>query len=246
MKYKLRTKTFVGDDEKKIVKQFHKFLKDNFEGGILSGFQIVGFDIPLILSRFIKYKLPPLKLFGSQYEYLDARLMLGDSRTKGTLQDYLTLFGMEGKFNSYNGSDVQKLWLDGNWKDIRKYVAQDSKIEHKLTLAILDYYKKSYDIESILTFDLEVVAPIENIDLPKLESEEVWTEKKLDILRKKYAKESTVQSHFTTDFSYEEEIKKHEELVIKETKNAIFDRFRNKIIAIGCSWSELVEEEETF
>ena len=46
------------------------------------------------------------------------------------------------------------------------------------------------------------------------------------------------------EFNYEEYIKQFDELIEKNKKEAIFDKFKNKIVAISCSYCN--EEVDLF
>ena len=254
---KIKTKSFVGDNEKKIVEDFHKFILKNFRNGIMSGFNIINFDCPLIQSRFIKYNLDRLPIFGKKFDYLDSRDLLGGLNSKGTLQDYLTFFGMEGKYNEYNGADVQGLWERGEWSEIKKYVEQDSHIEHMLLMKILKFMKKIYNIENIVTFDIEVVAPVESIntDLEKPIYDKCLDEYRISIegceksgIPPKYKQQKTIDEYLDPknkkySFDFEKIMNKYNDDIEKVKKEAIFNKFKNKIVAISCSWTE---EEELF
>lgn len=245
--YKLKTKTFVGDDEKKIVKQFYDFIKKNgYNGCMLAGFNSASFDDILMESRFIKYNFDESKLFGSRYDNIDIRLLLNsDPKAKGTLDDYLKFFNIGSKFNGYNGASVQNLYNENNWDHIKKYVKEDARLEALLLERVLKHKKKKYDISNILVYDIEVVLPEENMDLPELISEKDWTQDNLSKLREKYAKEETVQKHFSK-LNYQDEVEKHKEECEKEIKKGIFNLFLNKIVAIGVAYWEEIKEEETF
>jgi len=225
---KIKTKTFVGDNEEKIIKDFHKFISTR-KNVILSGFNSQSFDDKIMLSRFIKYRLGKAELFG-RYDTIDTRLLLGGTTDKGTLQDYLSLFNMEGKYNGYNGASVQKLWEEGKWKEIEKYVGQDSIIEHRLLLETAKFIKIKHNLSNIITYDIEVVAPKES--LPN--KVDLFAQKEAEI-RKKYKQASTINKH-VSEINIEKEYEKN-------CKEIIFNKFKNKVVAIGCSW---LEDEEEF
>lgn len=229
----IKTEVFYGEDEREVITNFYNFLK-KFNNPILSGFQIVGFDLPHMLSRFIKYKLNPMHIFGGRYDCLDTRLMLnfGDSSAKGKLTEFLSYFGLQGKYKGYDGSKVQGLYDSENWEDLIKYAHDDALIEHKLLLEVLKFDKKKYDINNIITFDIETTCPRE-ADIPCYEEAIVLHEENIRA-DKRIKAEATIQKKIK-EFNYEE-------FLATEKKKIITDKLRNKVVAISVAWCEDKEE----
>lgn len=227
---KTKTISFVGDDEKIIVEEFCEYM-GRFNDVILGGHNITGFDMPLMLSRMIKYQVPEVKLFGTRYDCIDTFEKLAFAKKDGKLQDYLDLFGMEGKYNGLDGSKVQELYENNDWYTIKKYVEQDSKVEHELIMRTLPYFKKTYDLNSIFTFDIETVCDTEN----RMSFNSAYSEYEEQIRSDvRIKKEDTILKKLL-EFNYES-------FVADKIKKDIFSRFKNKIVAVSITHN--VEEVE--
>jgi len=241
----MESKVFIGDNEREVITKFHKFLS-RFKNPILAGFNITGFDIPIIKSRFIKYDLPKLDIFGNKYDCLDCRDTLESLTAKGTLQNYLDFFEMEGKYNGYNGASVQGLYEEGKWDEIEKYQLQDSIIEHRLLDKILRYSKTKYNMDKVITFDIEVIIDPKKVVMDyKLPTEEESYLEYEKVLKGKYKQDKTI-AKYLSEFKYKDVVAKYDLDFDKEKSKLIFDKFSNQVISVGVSWGSIEEVEVGF
>jgi len=220
----MRTEIFIGDNEQDVVEDFRTFL-GGFNHFTFAGFNIRGFDLPNIQSRFIKYNVEPIQVFGNKYNSIDVMDLLnyGSLDKKGSLEDYLKFFGMEGKYNGFTGADVQRLYDEKRWEDLKKYSLEDARLEHELLLKVLQYQSTIYNVDSIITFDIETIVPDCNIP-SKIDIEADYFKK----LKNKYKKQETIDKYMR-EFDIEG-------AVLEKKSELAFNKLKNKIIAISVAW----------
>lgn len=221
----MKAKVFIGDNEEEVIKDFHSFLKE-FKNPTLSGFNFQ-FDVSNIKLRFIKNELEPIHIFGSKYEYLDTKDMLDSSyMAKGTLDEYLKLLKIPLKYNNYTGADVHRLYQEKKWEELEKYSLQDAISEHILLQRILKYEKKKYNMDEVITVDIETIGTLQ--DKYTEEEYKILYEMKL---RKKYKRQSDITKNLNA-FDWD-----------KICQESALDKINNRIIAISCAWESGEEVE---
>lgn len=123
-------KSFVGDDEKKILDEFFTYLS-SLEDPILFGYNSESFDLPFIVRRAVVYKkrIPKFrsvdlrkKVNGFSYSY--------NNRMKGTLHDWAGVLNIP--VTTIPGSEMFKLYRDKNFDEIKNHCLEDIKITTKL------------------------------------------------------------------------------------------------------------------
>ena len=110
---------------------------------IYSGFNITGFDIPQVRAKIAKNKITksnklienilPTGKYDMRIDLFD---ILGN---KGSLVKWLKYFGIQPKYNGYNGGDVARLYKEGKYDEIKKYSYVDAKVEALLFLKLMGY-----------------------------------------------------------------------------------------------------------
>lgn len=132
--------TFVDTNEKKVLVDFwdsvsRESYKD--KGFIrLIGFAIKTFDIHFLLVRSLHHGITIPK-FQKRY-VIDLRETVTFGNTymkKGTLNDYASLLGIEGKHADLTGDEVAALYHKGDLESIKKYLEQDVAITYELYVA---------------------------------------------------------------------------------------------------------------
>lgn len=115
---------------------------------LISGFNIYGFDVPVLKMRTVRHLLagvrPSQTLNWRRYDqgrpWVDTRMFLTDwdAFMKGKLADWSRRIGVEapGKAMGIEGKDVPQLVADGRWDDLREYNFGDAKGEHALFEAL--------------------------------------------------------------------------------------------------------------
>ena len=131
----LELKSFCGEDEQQLLKDFFKEVKDvtNF-----IGYNSQSFDAPFILQRCMFYGIPLTKTFLSINNQIDLRkhslgfFLSFNKYQKGKLTQWAEKFG--DKVETPNGSKMPKLFLAKDWEGIQKHCVEDVIITHKLFL----------------------------------------------------------------------------------------------------------------
>lgn len=97
---------------------------------VLSGFYISTFDIPILIKKFMKYRIKTKhKIFGSKpWDCRDINAVLD----VGKLDSHLKYFGIQGKYKNLTGADVDRLYKAKDWDTITKYSKQDAQSEYEL------------------------------------------------------------------------------------------------------------------
>ena len=58
---------------------------------------------------------------------------------EGKLDHWLTYFGLQGKYQGIDGSEIPKLFKAGDYETIKKYSLMDARIEGNLLLEMIQY-----------------------------------------------------------------------------------------------------------
>jgi hypothetical protein len=230
MSYKIISKVMYNENEEQLIKDFFNLMSANFEDFKLAGFNF-HFDLKNLLFKALKYNVMAMNFFPTKkWDYIDIRELLsyGDSREKGTLDDYLKAFGMEGKYNGYNGASVQGLYDSCMIDEIIKYSKQDAQVEMKLLLKIMSLLKHNERLDRILVIDIETIVKPDVIDVNVLRAQ------KLEELQKQYKQQKTIDKYME---EFENKISNGE-----YKADYVFDKFKNQVISI--SYSYLVPEED--
>lgn len=128
----IRTKSFVGDDEREILKEFSLLLdKKNY---VICGHNIKEFDIPYICRRMLLNGLPlppTLRIAGKkpwEVSFLDTLELwrFGDYKNYTSLKILTTIFGIPSPKDDIDGSQVATVYYEEkNVKRIAIYCEKD-------------------------------------------------------------------------------------------------------------------------
>jgi DNA polymerase elongation subunit (family B) len=131
-----RIKSFYGDDEYQLLKQFCKLLESyfNFEKKMLCAHNGREFDFPFLARRILINGLPLpsiLDVAGKkpwEVQYLDTMELwkFGDYKHYTSLELLATVFGIPTPKDDINGSDVHRVyWEEHDLERIRVYCQKD-------------------------------------------------------------------------------------------------------------------------
>lgn len=127
--------------EKKFLEEYWNKLS---EFDVLVGFNSIGFDSRILLLRSAVHQVEiPFGLSRKKYDttgyHIDLYLILTDyaSYGQGSLDFFLSMFGLNCKTEGINGSMVQGMWDDGKHAEIGEYCVQDCR----QTLALFERAK---------------------------------------------------------------------------------------------------------
>lgn len=137
------TNVIFSTNEEELIQEAYTTMEDFYlKNGqiIFAGFGISYFDIPQIRAKILKIK--PIKKTGTpaflptrKYDMFDMSEILGE----GKLDKWLSYFGLQGKYQGIDGSEVPKLFKAGDYETIKKYSLMDARIEGNLLLEIIQY-----------------------------------------------------------------------------------------------------------
>jgi 3'-5' exonuclease len=126
--------SLYGEDEKSLITEFNEILhKASLKSMWLSGYNITGFDIPWILRKTLKYKLPIPKLidtFGIK-PWETAIFDLSDEWKQkyyhySSLDEVAYDLGIDSPKDNMDGSMVHSTyWNDNNIDNIKEYCEKD-------------------------------------------------------------------------------------------------------------------------
>ncbi len=119
------------NDEKQIIKEFWNYLR-KFNDFKLIGFNSAEFDIPFLIIRSLRYKIPIVKI--TRYNSIDLKLTLsnGFRYKKGKLEEFSKLINYKTKYNGYKGKHIPLLWDNKQIAELIEYVMQDAKMTFAL------------------------------------------------------------------------------------------------------------------
>ncbi|WCL82132.1 3'-5' exonuclease [Saprospira sp. CCB-QB6] len=136
--YKLRLKSFYGDDEKALLQDFSAMLSKYFQRKgqqYICGHNIKEFDMPYICRRLIVQGLPlpaPLQIYGKKpwelHHFLDTMTLwkFGDYKAYTSLKLLCGIFGIPTPKDGIDGSQVgRSYWEDGDLDRIEVYCKKD-------------------------------------------------------------------------------------------------------------------------
>ena len=137
------TNVIFSTNEEELIQKAYTTMEDFYlKNGqiIFAGFGISYFDIPQIRAKILKIK--PIKKAGTpaflptrKYDMFDMSEILGE----GKLDKWLSYFGLQGKYQGIDGSEVPKLFKAGDYETIKKYSLMDARIEGNLLLEMIKY-----------------------------------------------------------------------------------------------------------
>lgn len=137
------TNVIFSTNEEELIQEAYTIMEDFYlKNGqiIFAGFGISYFDIPQIRAKILKIK--PIKKTGTpaflptrKYDMFDMSEILGE----GKLDKWLSYFGLQGKYQGIDGSEVPKLFKAGDYETIKKYSLMDARIEGNLLLEMIKY-----------------------------------------------------------------------------------------------------------
>jgi 3'-5' exonuclease len=127
--------------EEQIIKDLEKVLMSRNMMTEFIGHNIMGFDIPFIYHRAIKYKTKNLRniLPKSRYDknVLDTMTLFAgtDWQAKWSLKNIANYLGIDNSKDEIDGSMVGQLWLAGEKEKIYDYCKEDVRVLRQI------YYK---------------------------------------------------------------------------------------------------------
>lgn len=137
------TNVIFSTNEEELIQKAYTTMEDFYlKNGqiIFAGFGISYFDIPQIRAKILKIK--PNKKAGTpaflptrKYDMFDMSEILGE----GKLDKWLSYFGLQGKYQNIDGSEIPKLFKAGDYETIKKYSLMDARIEGNLLLEMIQY-----------------------------------------------------------------------------------------------------------
>lgn len=141
-----KIKSFFGDDEKQLLSDFGKLLKDKFSSSdfLLCAHNGKEFDFPYIARRMLVNRLPLpylLDIAGRkpwEVQHLDTLQLwkFGDFKNYTSLDLLAALFGIDSPKNQMDGSEVGKVyWKEKNLDKIVTYCQNDTLTIAQLLLA---------------------------------------------------------------------------------------------------------------
>ena len=133
--FSIEIETVQSDNEKELLQQFKEFLdSDNFRNYILAGYNIKGFDIPVITKRFLIHNLSLPRLFrlkGKKPWEINICDLMDDWKgiaLQGTSLDLVcTVLNVPTPKDDFKNSEVVKLLLTGKItpEQVCKYCEKD-------------------------------------------------------------------------------------------------------------------------
>ncbi len=135
-KYSLRIKSFAGNDEASLLKEFCNLLNTHYNSGrfLLCAHNGKEFDFPYISRRLLINQIPLPILFQTQgkkpweIQHLDTMELwkFGDYKNYTSLALLAEVFGIESPKDDIKGSDVCKVyWQENNLERIVVYCQKD-------------------------------------------------------------------------------------------------------------------------
>ena len=124
------TKTFSGDDERLLLKEFFTHLENNGPYVQLVGKSSISFDIPFLVGRALALNLGLPDCLRQNIEkitdvdQLFSRFRMCSQIT--SLSNYAFGLGIEGKLAK--GGDVAKMHEEERWDEIEQYCRRDTEI----------------------------------------------------------------------------------------------------------------------
>lgn len=129
------------DIEREILKKF--WLLVSKCKGAISGYNIAGFDVPVILSRSILLGVEPTKLFDTRpwgTDLVDLMAKRFPKMGAMKLKDLARYYGIPVPAGETDGGSVLPLWQEGNAIKIDEYVKSDVEISRELFNKFKGYY----------------------------------------------------------------------------------------------------------
>lgn len=114
---------FADPDETKLLQSFWDWTREHPQD-ILIGFNSLSFDYKYLVKRSIVCGVKPYLPF--RFKNFDLRNAIDENHyAKGTLQEICMLISGEHKYENLSGEDVIKLFHDGDYDTLKKYLTQD-------------------------------------------------------------------------------------------------------------------------
>lgn len=131
-----RIKSFYGDDEYQVLKQFCKLIEShfNFDKKMLCAHNGKEFDFPFLARRILVNSLPLPSILDAagkkpwEVQYLDTMELwkFGDYKHYTSLELLAALFGIPTPKDDINGADVHRVyWQEKDLERIRVYCQKD-------------------------------------------------------------------------------------------------------------------------
>lgn len=133
VKTSLEERIFTSREEKHLLEMFWAYMRNKDFDKII-GFNSDNFDIPFLIVRSIKHKLPILKIRNKSIDL--RKIIFGDEHKKGTLSDFQHLLGIEIVENGYAKMHMSLMWERDNMKNLKECLLNDVRITWKLYLRL--------------------------------------------------------------------------------------------------------------
>jgi len=128
------------NSEEEMLRGFWRFVDTmHREGGLIIGFNCLGFDLPVLLRRSMYLAIPTPRISIDKYRH-DGIVDLADVLTFGgktkwrSLAFYCKRFGIP--YDNTDGAEVPQMVADGKWADIEMHVVEDVEATHALARRI--------------------------------------------------------------------------------------------------------------
>ena len=135
--------TIITGIEREIIEYFADVVKANSRHE-LCGHHVLGFDIPFIFHKMLKYGIrPPLQFLTDKHSMIiDTNKIFNPYSYKEfySLKSLAEFFGIE-KDNSTGGADVFDLWKAGNIEAIKDHCRDDVRVTREVYKRINFYYE---------------------------------------------------------------------------------------------------------
>lgn len=133
VKTALEERIFTSRNEKHLLEMFWAYLK-NKQFDKLIGFNSDNFDVPFLIVRSIKHKIPILNIRDKSIDL--RKILFGDQHRKGTLTDFQHLLGIEIVENGYAKMHMSLMWERDNMHNLKECLLNDVRITWKLYLIL--------------------------------------------------------------------------------------------------------------
>src|SRR3989338_9210828 len=126
------TTILMGEDERKMLQDFWwEWRKVQSPVLQVIGFNIANFDIPFLVTRSFIHNVPIVPF--TLKSIIDLREKVNAYRhgpSRGTLKEFAGVMGIET--DGTDGSDIARLWSEGNRDKIKEYLTTDLEITEQM------------------------------------------------------------------------------------------------------------------
>ena len=128
---------FASRNEREALVAFWEYVKANSFDKLI-GFNSDEFDVPMLIIRSMKYKIP-MEHIADRHLDLRKVLFFGGERKKGTLKEFGELLGVKNDDHGYGKIHMYLLWSRPDLPNIRDCLLGDVRI----TWALFEHAKEA-------------------------------------------------------------------------------------------------------